>query len=173
MTSVQTSSFGRGHFEPSSVTASSKRASMVDGRRVVCWPCRSDNTYASKVGTLVPWQQTIAGTLDNNEIIGVAAVVRTYLEREPTLSEITSARRAALRLAEIGEAEVVHVPMTGSRPSQDRCFWSGPVRTRRVPSTCVMQRPTVRCRKQSDRRGRRTPLLLAGQGSYRGVHLCR
>jgi hypothetical protein len=103
------------------------------------------------VRTLVPWQQILAGALDNNEIVGVAAVVRTYLGREPTRSEITSARRSALRLANAGDAEVVRVPMTGGSPSHDRLLlvWPGtdttdPIRLREAAADSALPKAVKR-----------------------------
>lgn len=63
---------------------------------------------------LVPWKAILAQALDDREIIGVAAVVRSYLARTPTRSEITSARRAAVRCVAAGHAEAVYLPNTGA-----------------------------------------------------------
>lgn len=74
---------------------------------------------------LVPWQAILAQTLDNREIISVAAVVRTYLARTPTRSEITSARRAAVRYVAAGHAKAVHLPNSGAN-GDDRLLLAWP-----------------------------------------------
>lgn len=58
----------------------------------------------------VQWHRVLDRALAENEVVAVADAVAQYLDRTPTRSELTAARRAAHRYAESGEAQLTLLP---------------------------------------------------------------
>jgi hypothetical protein len=59
------------------------------------------------------WRDILAAALVRQEAISVRGTIISYLRRTPTRAEITAARRAAHRLADSGQAIMLHVKTPG------------------------------------------------------------